>query len=78
MENLTISDKQRHAIGLLENPSAVEIFMGGSGGGPQPLDAIVKTPTGDRAIGDLKIGDKVLSYTGDIQEVIDIPYEGKG
>lgn len=33
MENLTISDKQRHAIGLLENPSAVEIFMGGSGGG---------------------------------------------
>lgn len=78
MENLTISDKQRHAIGLLENPSAVEIFMGGSGGGPQPLDAIVKTPTGDRAIGDLKVGDKVLSYTGDIQEVIDIPYEGKG
>ena len=78
MENLTISDKQRHAIGLLENPSAVEIFMGGSGGGPQPLDAIVKTPTGDRAIGDLKIGDKVLTYTGDIQEVVDIPYEGKG
>lgn len=78
MENITISDKQRHAIGLLENPSAVEIFMGGSGGGPQPLDAIVKTPTGDRAIGDLKIGDKVLTYTGDIQEVVDIPYEGKG
>ena len=78
MENLTISDKQRHAIGLLENPSAVEIFMGGSGGGPQPLDAIVKTPAGDRAIGDLEVGDKVLTYNGDIQEVIDIPYEGKG
>jgi len=78
VEDLSISDKQCHAIGLLLNRSVVEIFMGGSGGGPQPLDTIVKTPTGDRAIGDLKIGDKVLSYTGDVQEVIDIPYEGKG
>lgn len=78
MEDLSISDKQRHAIGLLLNRSIVEIFMGGSGGGPQPLDSVVKTPDGDRAIGDLKVGDKVLSYTGDVQEVIDIPYEGKG
>lgn len=78
MDNLTISDKQHQAIALLQNPSIVELFMGGSGGGPQPLDAIVKTPTGDRTIGDLEVGDKVLTYTGDIQEVIDIPYEGKG
>nr|DAO33598.1 MAG TPA: terminase large subunit [Caudoviricetes sp.] len=78
MEDLSISDKQRHAIGLLLNRSIVEIFMGGSGGGPQPLDSIVKTPTGDMAIGELKVGDKVLTYTGDVQEVIDIPYEGKG
>lgn len=78
MDNLTISDKQHQAIALLQNPSIVELFMGGSGGGPQPLDAIVKTPAGDRAIGDLEVGDKVLSYTGDVQEVIDIPYEGKG
>ena len=33
MEDLSISDKQRHAIGLLLNRSVVEIFMGGSGGG---------------------------------------------
>lgn len=33
MEDLSISDKQRHAIGLLLNRSIVEIFMGGSGGG---------------------------------------------
>lgn len=78
MDNLTISDKQHQAIALLQNPSIVELFMGGSGGGPQPLDAIVKTPTGDRTIGELKIGDKVLTYTGDVQEIIDIPYEGKG
>ena len=77
MENLTISDKQRHAIGLLENPSAVEIFMGGSGGGPQPLDAIVKTPFGEKRIGDVKIGDVVCGAHGKGTRVIDIPYEGE-
>lgn len=29
----TISDKQKHALALLENPSMIELFMGGSGGG---------------------------------------------
>ena len=77
MENLTISDKQRHAIGLLENPSAVEIFMGGSGGGPQPLDAIVKTPFGEKRIGDINIGDVVCGADGKGTRVIDIPYEGE-
>lgn len=77
MENLTISDKQRHAIGLLENPSAVEIFMGGSGGGPQPLDAIVKTPFGEKRIGDVNIGDVVCGADGKGTRVIDIPYEGE-
>ena len=77
MENLTISDKQRHAIGLLENPSAVEIFMGGSGGGPQPLDAIVKTPFGEKIIGDVNIGDVVCGADGKGTRVIDIPYEGE-
>ena len=33
MDNLTISDKQHQAIALLQNPSIVELFMGGSGGG---------------------------------------------
>jgi hypothetical protein len=77
VENLTISDKQRHAIGLLENPSAVEIFMGGSGGGPQPLDAIVKTPFGEKRIGDINIGDVVCGADGKGTRVIDIPYEGE-
>lgn len=77
MENLTISDKQRHAIGLLENPSAVEIFMGGSGGGPQPLDAIVKTPFGEKRIGDVNIGDVVCGADGKGTRVIDIPYAGE-
>ena len=77
MENLTISDKQRHAIGLLENPSAVEIFMGGSGGGPQPLDAIVKTPFGEKRIGDINIADVVCGADGKGTRVIDIPYEGE-
>lgn len=77
MENLTISDKQRHAIGLLENPSAVEIFMGGSGGGPQPLDAIVKTPFGEKRIGGVNIGDVVCGADGKGTRVIDIPYEGE-
>lgn len=77
MENLAISDKQRHAIGLLENPSAVEIFMGGSGGGPQPLDAIVKTPFGEKRIGDVNIGDVVCGADGKGTRVIDIPYEGE-
>lgn len=77
MENLTISDKQRHAIGLLENPSAVEIFMGGSGGGPQPLDAIVKTPFGEKRIGDVNIGDVVCGADGKGTRVIDTPYEGE-
>ena len=77
MEDLSISDKQRHAIGLLLNRSVVEIFMGGSGGGPQPLDAIVKTPFGEKRIGDVNIGDVVCGADGKGTRVIDIPYEGE-
>lgn len=73
---MQISEKQQFAMQLLERPDVNELLLGGSAGGPQPLDAEVKTPFGAKKMGEIKIGDQILNVNGGVSRVIDIPYEG--
>ena len=54
-----------------------EVLMSGPAGTgkAQPLDATVWTPAGARRMGDLEIGDEVLTPFGGRAKVIDVPFE---
>lgn len=62
---------------LKDKDTKYVIFGGGAGGGKaQPLDAKVYTPSGYKLMGDLSVGDKVLS-SGGVTEVVAIHPQGK-
>jgi hypothetical protein len=63
---------------FLAAPERDVLYGGAAGGGKaQPTDAIVYTPIGARKIGELKIGDVVISPKGHQAKVIQIHPQGK-
>lgn len=76
MNGFSISKKQRQVLNLIEDPTVIELLIGGSAGGPLPLTNKVQTPFGYKTMGELKVGDQIFNAQGGISKVIDIPYEG--
>lgn len=56
--------------------SNVDVCFGGGVLNPQPLDALVHTPTGFKRMGSLKVGDTISDIHGDFQTVIGIIDKG--
>ena len=76
MNGFSISKKQRQVLNLIEDPTVIELLIGGSAGGPLPLTNKVQTPFGYKTMGELKVGDQIFNAQGGVSKVIDIPYEG--
>jgi PBSX family phage terminase large subunit len=65
------------AVEVLESRDAELVLSGPAGTGKaQPLDSTVQTPAGPCRMGDLVMGDKVLTPAGGVATVVDIPFDG--
>lgn len=68
--------EQKAAIDEFPNHSIIKVDSVAGGGKAQPVYSLVKTPTGDREIGDLKIGDEVINSQGGISSIIGVHPQG--
>lgn len=73
---ISIFQKQKELLEIADDPSIIELLLGGSAGGPQPLDSKIYTPFGYKTMGEIQIGDQILNSDGGVSRVIDIPYRG--
>lgn len=68
---------EQELIGQLTTEGNDIIVIAGAGcGKEQPISSIIKTPAGDRLLGGLVIGDRVLGRDGKPCTVLDITYQG--
>ena len=77
--NIEYDEGQRKAIETASlDTTGVMILTGGPGTGKaQPLDSKVLTPNGFVQMGDVKVGDKVISGTGNVSTVLGVYPQGK-
>lgn len=70
--------EQLYALYLLMEPSIRVVTISGLAGSgkAQPLDVMIPTPLGWRRMGDIKIGDKVFTRTGETTDVIAVHPQG--
>lgn len=69
--------KIQRAIKLIESNKRQGLNLGAGSGKAQPLDARVLTPDGWRRMGDLSVGDKVISVDGSATEVMGVFPQGE-
>lgn len=73
---MTLADKQRRAVEMALK-SRVAVITGGPGvGKAQPIDAQVLTPSGFKAIGDLRVGDPVVAADGAVSRITGVFPQG--
>ena len=71
-EPIMLRDDQAHAVNMfLDNPQALQSISTGAGK-CQPLTSKVLTPTGFKLMGDIQVGDLVLTPTGESVKVLDV------
>jgi DNA repair exonuclease SbcCD ATPase subunit/intein/homing endonuclease len=75
-QNFLSSGNQWTEIKLNENSISLIVGINGAGKA-QPLYSKILTPLGWNTIGNIKIGDEIVSANGDISKVIDIPFIGE-
>jgi hypothetical protein len=71
-EPIMLREDQAHAVNMyLQNPQSLQSISTGAGK-CQPLTCNVLTPTGFRPMGDIQVGDLVLTPTGESVAVLDV------
>jgi hypothetical protein len=76
-EPIMLRDDQAHAVNLfLDNPQSLQSISTGAGK-CQPLYSKVLTPGGFVQMGDIQVGDLVLTPTGESVKVLDVYEPGK-
>lgn len=63
--------------GGLNAPSLTVLLGAPKSGKAQPLYSKILTPTGFTTFADIKVGDRIMSPSGKVENVIAIPYEGE-